>query len=512
MPRDTFLPLEIAPGAWRNGSQYQAKGRWYDVNQVRWTNGRLRPIGGWQRFSPAALSQVPRGLHGWRANNQTRWLGIGTAGQLLVHDNTDLKDVTPLGFAVGRANSVYGLGWGAGMYGMHAYGTERPPDSSSIVLDAATWSFDNFGEYLVGCCTGDGRIYRWAPSQWNLTGDALKAVPLVNAPVGVAFVFVTEERHIVALGKDGNPRRVSWSSRENMTEWAAGPLNTAGDLDVTTPGKLMAAARWRNETLLFTDCDVHLMRYVRTPLIYGISQVGENNGIVGPKAVVSVGDRVCWMSGNGFWTYDGVSRLLQCDVQEHVFRDINMLQGAKICAGHNGEFGEVWWHYPSKDSVENDRYVIFNYREGWWTYGSLDQGRTAWIDKGVWTHVVAAAPNGHLYQHEDGWTASGVSRVGQVYAETGAIEIGRGERFAEVRQLIPDDCEDADCVAVSFKLRENPRGATFGTAGPYRFTQENGFCDARFAARQIEMRVESVVDADFHIGTLRADVVMGSGR
>ena len=512
MPRDSFLPFTIPPGAWRNGSRYQANARWYEVNQMRWTNGRLRPIGGWQRFSEAAIAQVPRALHGWRANNQMRWLSIGTAGQLLIHDNTELRDITPVAFAVGRANSVFGLGWGAGKYGENAYGTERPADASAIVREAAAWSFDNFGENLIGSCTGDGRIYQWKPSQWSSVGGAEKATAIVNAPVGISYVFVSEERHVVALGKDGNPRKVTWSSRENLNEWTSNSLTTAGDLDVTTPGKLVSAARWRGETLLFTDCDVHLMRYVGTPLIYGIQQVGENNGIVGPKACVGIGDRVVWMATNGFWAYDGVCRQIRCDIEEYVFRDINMLQGAKIVAGHNGEFGEVWFHYPSKNSIENDRYVIWSYREGWWSYGTLDSGRTAWIDKGVWPHVVAASVTGHLYQHEDGWTASGVSRVGQVYAETGSIEIGRGERFTEVRQLIPDDCEDAACVAVWFKLRENPRSAVYSTAGPYTFTQANGFCDARFTARQIEMRVEATRDADFHIGTLRADVVPGSGR
>lgn len=509
MPRDTYLPLKLAPGAWANGSSLEANGRWHDVNLVRWTNGRLRPVGGWQRFSNTPLTSAPRGLHGWRANDQTRWLAIGTAKGLFIHDNTELRDVTPLGFAQGRGNSVYGLGWGAGMYGMDAYGTERQGETS-IVLDAATWSFDNFGEVLIGCCNGDGRIYEWVPNQWSQAGDFLKARAIVNAPVGAAFVFVTDERHVVALGTTNNPRRVSWSSREDRNTWAAVATNTAGDYDITTPGKLLSAAKWRNETLLFTDNDVHAMKFRGTPAIYGFEQVGENNGIVGPKASVGTGERVYWMAGNGFWHYDGVAKKLPCEVQEHVFQNINLLQGAKICAGHNGQFGEVWWHYPSKNSVENDSYVIFNYEENWWSFGKL--ARTAWIDKGVWTHVVAAGVDGHLYQHEDGWTDSGLSRVGQVYAKSGAIQIGNGERFAEVRMLLPDDCEDEDCVAVSFELRENPRSAPFATVGPFRFDQADGYCDARFTARQINMRVEAVKDGDFHIGTLRADVAPGSGR
>lgn len=509
MPRDTYLPLKPRPGVWRNGSAVEAIGRWYDVNLVRWTNGRLRPVGGWQRFASAPLSAAPRGLHGWRANNQSRWLSIGTANQLLLHDNTEQKDVTPLGFAVGRSNSVYGLGWGSGLYGKEAYGTARQ-GATSIILDAATWSFDNFGEVLLGCCTGDGRIYEWLPAQWAQAGEQLKAKAITTAPIGVSFVFVTDERHVVALGADGNPRMVKWSSRENRAQWTANALTTAGEKEVASSGKLLSAVKWRGETLLFTDCDIHSMKFVGTPFVYGIEQVSDNNGIVGPQAAISTSERALWMSTNGFYEYDGVARKLVCDVQEYVFNDINMLQGAKIVAAHNGDFSEVWWFYPSKDSVENDRYVIWNYAENWWSFGVM--ARTAWMDKSVWQHVVAADPDGYLYQHEQGWTNAGATRVGQVYAESGAIQIGNGEKFAEVVQLIPDDCEDEDCVAFSFKLRETPRAEPFAVAGPFTFSP-SGYCDdARFSARQINMRVEATKDADFHIGTLRADVKEGSGR
>jgi hypothetical protein len=508
MPRDTFLPLKPAPGAWRNGSRYEATGRWYDVNLVRWTNGRMRPVGGWKRITPAPILGVPRGLHGWRANNMGRWLVAGSSEQLRVLSGSDIRDITPVGFALGRVNSIYGLGWGAGKFGMDAYGTQR--STSGIVLDASTWSFDNFGEIMIGCATGDGRIYEWSPAQYAVAGDDGKAKAITGAPVGVSYVFVTDDRAIVALGQDGNPRKVAWCSRENRNEWITSDLNTAGDFDLSTAGRLVSAVKWRNESLLFTDVDVHKMKNVGQPLVYGFEQVGENCGIVGPQAAISLTDRAVWMSTNGFWQYDGVSTQVGCEVQEHVFQDINMLQGSKITAGHNGEFSEAWWFYPSANSVENDRYVIWNYKEGWWSYGNL--ARTCWADKGVWTHVVAAAPNGHLYQHEDGWTDDGATRVGQVYAESGAIELGRGERTMDVQGLTPDDCEDEDCIAVSFNVRENPRSEPI-TFGPYHFTQPSGVCDdARFSGRQVEMRVEATRDGDFHLGTLRADVTLGSGR
>lgn len=507
MARGQYLPISPRPGAWRNGSRLEAQGRWFDVNQVRWRNGRMSPIGGWERF--ASLAKPARGLHGWRANNGTRWLAIGTAAGLLVHDTTQLADITPQGFAIGRDNSNYGLGWGAGKFGMDAYGTART--SSGIILDAATWSMDNFGEVMVGVSSGDGKIYEWSPSQVSLPDPQNRAFAVVNAPIDVAFTFVTDERHLVALGADGNPRKIKWCSRENRNLWRADATNSAGGLDVTTAGKLLAAAKYRTDYLIFTDCDVHVMHYSGSPLGYGVEGIGDGGGLVGPKAVVSLGDRAVWMGPTGFWQYDGVANLIPCDVQEYVYRDFNLLQGAKVAAAHNSQFGEVWWFYPSADSVENNRVVIWSYREGWWGLVN-DFSRTAWEDKGAWTHIVGADVDGALHQHEQGFTANGVSRVGKVYADSGSMELGDGSVFAECRMLIPDKDDNIDNVAFTFRTRENPRGETL-VVGPFDVEPSTGLIpDARFAGREVEVRVDLKADGDFFMGMLRADVVPGSGR
>lgn len=501
--------LKPPPGAWRNGTRYEAKGRWYDVNLVRWHNGRLRPIGGWQRFTTTPVSTPVRGGLAWRDNSQARWLALGSSDKLYAHDGGTMTDITPAGFAAGRVDSLYGLGWGAGDFGEAAFGTART--SSGIVLDASTWSLDTWGENLVAVASGDGKLYQWAPGQFSLTPPANKAAVVSGAPTMNAAVFVTEERHAVLLGAGGNPRKVQWSDQENLTVWTPTATNSAGDLDVVTPGKLLRGVRFRGESLLFTDADLHLMRYVGAPLVYGIEKIGDSNGLIGPNAVLALDDRVVWMGENAFWSYDGVVRQVPSDVNDYVFNDINVLQGAKVYAGHNGEFGEVWWFYPTASSVENNRYVIWNYREGWWSYGQL--ARTTWVPKDVWPYAIAASPDGHMYQHEQGWTDNGATRVGQIYAETGALELGSGDRFMEVRQLIPDGCPNVpSCTRAFFNLRRTPMDEVYRTVGPVLFDRDDGYAQARFAGRQVEMRIEATQDNTFRFGEMRADVVPGSGR
>jgi len=52
-----LIPIKIPPGFFRNGTQYQAKNRWYKGNLVRFSEGRLRPIGGWQRLAPTQIKK-----------------------------------------------------------------------------------------------------------------------------------------------------------------------------------------------------------------------------------------------------------------------------------------------------------------------------------------------------------------------------------------------------------------------------------------------------------------------
>lgn len=499
-----LIPLALPPGVFRNGTAYQSKGRWYDANLVRWKNGQMQPVGGWQRITSTPFTGKARSLLSWRDNSARRWLAIGSNDALHIYNNDRFYDVTPEDFPEGRENSVYGLGFGAGQYGKDAYGTERA--ATGLILEAATWSLDTWGENLVACAPHDGKIYEWAIDTTEPVGEA---VLIAAAPTNCRGILVSEERHLIALGADGNPRKIAWSDQEDNTEWTPSATNAAGDLEIVTPGLIQCGRRMTGQILVWTDVDLHVMRYLGQPFVYSVERAGEG-GIVGPNAHMAFGNTCVWMGDKGFWVFDGVVKALESDVQDYVFSSINLFQAAKITAAHLSELGEIWWFYPSRDSVENDRYVIWNYRENHWSIGQL--ARTAWTDSGAFTFPMAVGADSHLYQHENGWTNNGVTRVGQVYAESAPIELGNGDQVLAVRQLIPDGCPNVPtCTRVSFKTRQTPLGAV-SEFGPYTFTRPDGYADARFTGRQVNLKVEATRDAIFRFGTLRLDAAMGGRR
>jgi hypothetical protein len=491
-----YIPIKLPPGIYRNGTEYQAAGRWYDANLVRWYENTLRPIGGWRKRSSQQVTGLCRGFINWRDNSATRWTGIGTHSKLYaMSESGTIKDITPTGFTAGIADALVKTGYGYSDYGKFSYGVARP-DLGSIT-PATTWSMDTWGEYLVACSNADGKLYEW---QLGFTTPTIAAV-IANAPEDNSALLVTAERILFALGADGNPRKVQWCDQEDNTLWTPSTDNLAGDYELATPGTLLAGKRVKGINLLFTDVDVHTAQYVGAPFVYGFEKAGSGCGLISAQAVAAIDTAAIWMSKSGFWIYDGYVKPLPSDVGDYIFGNINYSQASKVYAVHNSQYGEIWWYYPSNSSNENDSYVTFNYRENHWSVGTL--ARTAGTDSGVFSRPMMVSVDGYVYEHEVGFDYDGAS----VFAESGPVQIGNGDNIMSVLQVIPDEQALGEAV-VSFTTRNYPTGAEF-SYGPYSAANPTS---VRFSGRQINMKVTGAVLADWRVGVMRLDAVAAGKR
>lgn len=495
-----MFPIQIPPGVMRNSTEYATGGRWYDANLVRFYAGQARPLGGWTKVTASALSGKCREILSWRTNTDAKWVALGTSQKLYATKlNGTVYDITPAGFTPGSDDIVEGAGYGVGSYGEGLYGTAR---TTPVVLPLSVWHLDTWGEYLVGCMRGDGKLY-----EWTLSGASPAAV-IANAPTGCIGVMVSEERHLIALGAGSNPRKVQWSHKENNTLWTPGPLTEAGSFELQTKGVIQRGLRVRGQNLILTDVDAHTVDHVGYPLVYGRTRVGTDCGVIGPAAAAGVESFGVWMGQQGFWIYEGSGvRALPSDVQDYVFTRINRAAAAKTRAGHNGTFGEVWWFYPSGNATEPNSYVIWNYRENHWTIGEL--ARTAWIDTGAFPYPLAAGTDNHVYRHEEGLLADGVSKASSTYLRSGAFDIEDGAEVLHVRKILPDE-KASGAVDVTFFLRQVPNG-TERERGPYT-VRADGYVDCRFSARQLAMKVTGSDDSDWRVGKFRLEGTLGGKR
>jgi hypothetical protein len=492
----TLIPISIPPGVYRSGTELQSTGRWYDVNLVRWTEGAMEPIGGWEVRPISVLTGKARSLLTWKTNGSIRLMAAGTSSKLYaVTQSNVLVDITPVGFTAGSDDASTGAGYGIGTYGGGFYGTPRP-DSGSVTA-ATTWSLDTWGEYLVGCSTSDGKLYEW---QLDFTTPT-KAAVITNAPTNCLGLLVTAERSLFALGASGDGRKVAWSDLENNTIWTPSSTNLAGSIILQTSGRIITGKRVRGQNLILTDIDAHTLTYVGQPFVYQAEIAGRACGAVSANCVAVLDNMAVWMGQKGFHVYDGYVKPLPCEVYDYVFNNINTNQISKVYAVNNAQYNEVWWFYPSAGSNENDSYVSWDYGENHWTIGVL--ARTAGTDRSVFRNPIMIGTDGYIYDHEVGLNYSGALP----YAETGPFQIGNGDQILYINEMIPDE-RNQGSVSATFKTRYYPTSAET-SYGPYSLTQPTS---VRFNGRQIKMRVTTTTPSDWRVGTQRLNAIPGGRR
>ena len=492
----TLIPISIPPGVFRNGTELQSTGRWYDVNLVRWTEGAMEPIGGWEVRAISALTGKARSLLTWKTNSSVRLMAAGTSSKLYaVTQSNVLVDITPVSFTAGSDDASTGAGYGIGTYGGGFYGTPRP-DSGSVTA-ATTWSLDTWGEYLVGCSTSDGKLYEW---QLDYTTPT-KAAVITNAPTNCIGLLVTAERSLFALGASGDGRKVAWSDLENNTIWTPSSTNLAGSIILQTSGRIITAKRVRGQNLIITDIDAHTLTYVGQPFVYQAEIAGRACGAASANCVAVLDNMAVWMGQKGFHVYDGYVKPLPCEVYDYVFNNINTNQISKVYAVNNSQYNEVWWFYPSAGSNENDSYVSWDYVENHWTIGTL--ARTAGTDRSVFRNPIMIGTDNYIYDHEVGLNYSGALP----YAETGPFQIGNGDQVLYINEMIPDE-RNQGSVSATFKTRYYPTSAET-SYGPYSLTQPTS---VRFNGRQIKMRVTTTTPSDWRVGTQRLNAIPGGRR
>jgi hypothetical protein len=368
---------------------------------------------------------------------------------------------------------VSASGWGAGPWSRAGWGD--PSDAPIVSNTLRLWSQDNFGEDLL-MNVRDGGIYFWDSS----VGLATRAVNITSlpgstaAPVVAKQVMVSDrDRHVLAFGCDPegglgvqDPLLIRFSSQESLTDWTSTATNTAGDLRLGSGSEIVLALKTRQQVLVFTDTSLYAMQFIGPPFTFGISPLSENISVASPNAAVAVGDNVFWMGQSEFYAYSGAVEQLPCTVRSYIFDDLNTEQISKVSSGLNSEYSEVWWFYPSKDSEEVNRYVVYNYAEGVWYYGTI--GRTAWLDRGIFDLAIAANADHYLYFQEVGFDDGSTNPASAIdtFIQSSPIDIGDGQQFMFISRVIPDltfqnSTSLVPTVSFTLRVRNFPDGTYF---------------------------------------------------
>jgi len=357
---------------------------------------------------------------------------------------------------IGNVSTTIGYGWGAGTWGTTAWGTGS---AIPIYFPPRLIFQDNFNDGLVFNVSG-GDLYYWA----YVPGSPVRAVLMSSLPGALAVpqqinkVMFTSQGYLLALGCTSydagssapdylgafDPLMIRWSNVDadigpEPENWKPELTNTAGFIRIQSGSKIVTGISTRQETLIWTDTSLNSLQFLGTAEVFGLQQLSAHVSIIGPNAVVGANNITYWMGTDKFYTYSGRVDTLPCTLRQYVFQDINLDQSTKFFGGSNTQFNEVIWFYCSKNATEVDRYVVYNYSENIWYYGTLE--RTAWMDSSGIDYPIAV-DNGWLYYHEDG--VDDGQPLGapplpiEAYIQSADVDIEDGDKYMLIRRIIPD--------------------------------------------------------------------------
>jgi hypothetical protein len=450
-------------------------------------------------------------------------------------------------YPVGLDIAIVGTGWGSGPWSRSTWGSAF---NGGVQNQLRLWTNDNYGDFLFIAARG-GAVYYWIPSgtypSGTTAGNTTRAQSLADqsTSAGYSGAFVPNttnqvlasaiQRFIVCMGAnpydptnsetDFDPMLVRWSDQENPYEWVPAVTNQSGEFRLSNGSFIVSARSTRQEILVWTDTAIYSMQYLGPPYVWGFQILMDNISIISPNAAITANNITYWMGVDRFYMYSGRVETLPCSLWQYVYNDINKNQGFQVFAGGNDGYSEIWWFYCSTNSNVVDKYVIYNYLERTWAYGTM--ARTAWLDSPLRQYPMAADYNRRILFHEAavddiaGDTAVPIN----AYVQSSDFDIGDGHNFGFVWRILPDinfngSNVNGPSVTMTVKPRQNS-GAPYGTAnsprvlssnnyavsGVYNIQEFTGQVYTRLRGRQLAFRIESNnLGTQWQLGSPRIDI------
>jgi len=460
---------------------------------------------------------------------------------------------------VGPTFQTAGLGWGTSTWNSSTWGTAS--STSNVVLDPGIWSLDNFGQVLVATIR-NGKTFTWNAGAANArtvrASTTTSGIPTSNNPTATILTQVSDrDRHLFHFGTEttiGNattqdPMFIRFSNQEDLNTYTPTATNTAGTFRLDKGNEIMGAVSGKDYTLVLTDTSAYVIQFVGAPFTFSVRQVGTNCGLIGQNALSYSDGKVFWMSGEGgFFVFDGTVKALPCLVEDFVFTTtgdnlgINYSSSQLVYCEHNSLYNEINWFYPSANSEQINRCVVYNYGENIWTTSSLD--RSSYIDQGIYDLPYAtdyeknATPNFPIqgitnkfgasiyYEHEKGTdqvNSSGTTSI-DAFIQSGDFDItasmnlsgqttkipnyrGDGEFIMSVKRFIPDFQVLTGNSKITLLLNNYPNNtATSSPLGPFTVTSTTDKINTRARGRLVAVKIENdAVGETWRYGTLRLD-------
>ena len=368
------------------------------------------------------------------------------------------------------------------------------------------------------------------PISTSSDGSGTQSISLLmDVPLFQNYLQVSDSSNfVIVFGTNDygsstlDPMLIRWSDQQSTVVWYPDITNQAGSVRLSHGSQIVTAIQTRQEIVVFTDAALYSMQYLGPPYVWGVQLLSENTTIIGPNAAVLASGAIYWMGIDKFYIYSGgVAQTLSCDLRRFVFQDMNYYQNEQVYCSTVEGFNEVWWFYVSGTGNQINSYVVYNYLEKNWYYGTM--ARTAWLDTTLQNNPIAATYNGYLLNQEDGVddNETGTPAPIDAYISSSEFDIGDGDHFVFIDRILPDLTFSGSTSGTNpattmtlYALTDSGSGVTqtynnnVAYTAAYNITEEfTGQVYTRIRGRQMILKMESnKVGTTWQLGAPRFNI------
>ena len=373
------------------------------------------------------------------------------------------------------------------------------------------------------------------PISTSSDGSGTQSISLLmDVPLFQNYLQVSDSSNfVIVFGTNDygsstlDPMLIRWSDQQSTVVWYPDITNQAGSVRLSHGSQIVTAIQTRQEIFVLTDSAAYSLQYLGPPYVWGVQLLSENTTIIGPNAAVLASGVIYWMGIDKFYMYDGRVQTLSCDLRRFVFQDMNYYQNEQVYCSTVEGFNEVWWFYVSGTGNQINSYVVYNYLEKNWYYGTM--ARTAWLDTTLQNNPIAATYNGYLLNQEDGVddNETGTPAPIDAYISSSEFDVGDGDHFVFIDRILPDLTFSGSTSGTSpittmtlYALTDSGSGVTqtynnnVAYTAAYNITEEfTGQVYTRIRGRQMILKMESnKVGTTWQLGAPRFNMRLDGRR
>lgn len=312
----------------------------------------------------------------------------------------------------------------------------EPGTDTSLTTQPRIWWHDAYGDTWVGGPGQGGAAYQW-------DGDETSAPTAISNAPAADWGWIEDEKLVILNGNT-----FTNSDTGDLTNWSSGSYFSDDKEDART---LIYREYVNGENIIFDDAGrAFRTRFVGGNVKWVWERIDGNIPIMGPLASFQRGGSLFVFGRDNLYIYNGntFTPLQNNTLYRYLYDNYNSAQRYKFFCWYNQQYDEIWFHYATQSSNENDRVVILGISDG--HFNKLEDIDRTCANRSalIGNKPILIDSDGEYYQHETGYDndTSALNSYFKLYYTA----IADGNYLTEVEGMEPDGIITGDMTVTLY--------------------------------------------------------------